>query len=90
MNAITTKLSTKGQLILPKAIQEKLKWHPGTELVIEDTADGVLIRLAPKAKPSTLDQLVGALRYHGPAMSLEDMDAGIAQVVAERDARSRH
>ncbi len=90
MNAITTRLSTKGQLILPKAIREKLKWHPGTELVIEDTAEGVLIKPAPKAKPSTLDQLVGALRYHGPPMSLEDMDAGIAQVVAERDARSRY
>lgn len=90
MNAITTKLSTKGQLILPKAIREKLKWHPGTELIVEDTPDGVLIKLAPKAKPATLDQLVGALRREGPPLSLDDMEAGVARIVAESDARSRH
>ena len=38
-----TMVSTKGQVILPKAIREKLKWKPGTELNVEETPNGVLL-----------------------------------------------
>jgi AbrB family looped-hinge helix DNA binding protein len=37
---LTTTVSTKGQVILPKAIRERLRWRAGTELVVEDTAEG--------------------------------------------------
>ena len=32
-----TKVSTKGQVILAKAIRENHKWKPGTELNVEET-----------------------------------------------------
>ena len=38
-----TKVSTKGQVILPKAIRDKHKWTPGTELNVDETPDGVLL-----------------------------------------------
>lgn len=40
----TTTVSTKGQVILPKAIREGRRWLPGTRLMVEDTEDGVLLR----------------------------------------------
>ena len=36
----TTTVSTKGQVILPKAIREARHWPAGTELVVEDTPRG--------------------------------------------------
>ena len=41
---LTTTISTKGQLILPKAIRDRLQWDAGTRLAVEHTADGVLLK----------------------------------------------
>ncbi len=40
---ITTTVSTKGQVILPKAIREQKHWAAGTELIVEETDEGVLL-----------------------------------------------
>lgn len=37
---LTTTVSTKGQVILPKAIREERRWRAGTRLTIESTPDG--------------------------------------------------
>ncbi len=44
---IITTVSTKGQVILPKAIRQRHEWDAGTRLIVEETADGVLLKLAP-------------------------------------------
>jgi AbrB family looped-hinge helix DNA binding protein len=82
---LTTTVSTKGQVILPKAVRESRGWRPGTRLVVEETAEGVVLRPAPLFAPTTIDQVAGMLAYDGPAKSIEEMDAG---VLAE--ARRRH
>ena len=38
---LTTIVSTKGQIILPKAIRQRRRWEARTRLVVEDTHDGV-------------------------------------------------
>ena len=48
----TTTVSTKGQVILPKAIRERRKWGPGTRLIVEETAEGVLLKPAPLFAPT--------------------------------------
>ncbi len=40
----TTTLSTKGQVILPKAIRDQLQGDAGTRLTVEHTAKGVLLK----------------------------------------------
>src|SRR6266699_2678620 len=35
---LTVRLSTKGQVILPKSIRQRRHWDAGTRLVVEDTA----------------------------------------------------
>jgi AbrB family looped-hinge helix DNA binding protein len=35
---------TKGQVILPRAIRDRLHWGPGTRLVVEQTEDGILLK----------------------------------------------
>lgn len=83
---IGTVVSTKGQIILPKAIREKRQWVAGTRLTIEETAEGVLLRASPIFPETTLDEVFGSMRYDGPALSLEDMDAAVMRE-AKRRAR---
>lgn len=87
---ITTTVSTKGQVILPKSIRERRKWAPGTRLVIEETADGVLLKPAPIFAPTRHEDVAGMLAYTGPAKTIEEMDAGIEAEVKRRHARGRY
>jgi AbrB family looped-hinge helix DNA binding protein len=80
----TTKLSSKGQVVLPKAVREACGWLPGTELVVEVTADGVTLRQCKPFPLSRHDQVFGRLRHAGPPVSLEDMDAAVARRFAAR------
>jgi AbrB family looped-hinge helix DNA binding protein len=79
-----TRLSTKGQLIIPKSIRDRHGWSPGVELLLEDRGDAVVVRLAKPFPETTLDELIGCLRYKGPARSLADMEAAIERGVRER------
>jgi AbrB family looped-hinge helix DNA binding protein len=79
-----TRLSTKGQLIIPKEIRERHGWRAGTELFVEDHGDSVVLRQAQDLPITTLEDLVGCAGYKGPALSLEDMEAGIARGARER------
>ncbi len=80
---MTSRLSTKGQLIIPKEIRERHGWRSGTELEIEDHDDGVVIRLATAVPETTLDELFGCTGYQGSPRSLEEMEAAIAKGARE-------
>ena len=84
---LSTVVSTKGQVILPKAIRQGRNWPPGTKLTVEETPDGVLLRKEPPIKPTTVDEVFGMLKYDGPPVSIEEMNARMMQSVAEDDAR---
>jgi AbrB family looped-hinge helix DNA binding protein len=86
----TTTVSTKGQVILPKAIRERRKWTAGTRLVVEETPDGVLLKPAPFFKPTRPEDVYGMLQYSGPPKTIEEMNAGIEAEVKRRHARGRY
>ena len=87
---LTTRLSTKGQVILPKAIREQRHWAAGTELVVENTPEGVLLKAKPAFPPTRPQDVFGSLPYRGPAKSVAEMDAGVAIEAKRRHARNRH
>ena len=88
---LTTKLSTKGQVILPKAIREAAGLQPGTEFTVEKTGEGILLRPLQQSKPARLEDLFGILHVPGrkPA-TIADMDRAVADTVRERHARGRY
>lgn len=86
----STILSTKGQIILPKAIREQRQWKPGTRLVVEDTEDGVLLKPAPTFAPTKPEEVFASLPYKGKPKTREEMDAGIAAETKRRHARHRY
>lgn len=87
---LTTTVSTKGQVIPPKAIRERRNWQPGTQLVVEDTPDGVLLKPAPVFAPTRPEEVAGMLAYRGRPKTLEEMDAAITTEVKRRRARGRY
>ena len=82
---LITTVSTKGQVILPRAIRKRRDWDAGTRLIVEDTPEGVLLKPAPAFAPTRSDAVFGMLPHAGAPKTLEEMEAG---VLAE--ARRRH
>jgi len=83
---VTTTVSTKGQVILPKAIRDQRHWPAGTKLIVEETPEGVLLKSMPVFASTDMAAVFGSLRPTGAAMSIDDMNAVIAEE-AKRRAR---
>ena len=85
MPLVTTTLSTKGQVILPKAVRDARKWPPGTRLTVEETPEGVLLRAVRERSlpPMTIDEVLAMVKYDGPPMTVEEMEEAIGEAVAE-------
>ncbi len=81
----TTRLSSKGQVILPKSIRAAHQWEPGVEFTVEDAADGILLRPIKSSPATRLEDVIGCAGYSGPAKTLEEMDAAIASGIAARN-----
>lgn len=79
----SVRLSKNGQLVIPKEIRQRHGWTEGTELVLQDQGDGVLLRPARQFPETTLEDLVGCTGYKGPAKSLKEMEADSAEGARE-------
>ena len=73
----TTKLSNKGQIVIPHRIREQYGWKAGVEFTVEGIEGGIALRPVKKIKPTALDEVYGCLPYKGPRKSLADMEEGI-------------
>ena len=88
---LTTTVSTKGQVILPKSVRDHMHWDAGTRLAVEYTAEGVLLKLlTTDFAPTRPEDVFGCLSYSGNAKTVEQMDAGIAAQAKRRHARGRY
>ena len=83
---LTTTVSTKGQVILPKAIRRALRWEAGTKLAVENTPEGVLLKAVPVFAETRPEDVFGRLAYRGAPKSLAEMDAGILAEAKRRHA----
>ena len=83
----TTKLSSKGQIILPAAIRTANQWKAGVEFAVEDTGDGVLLRPLKPFSATKLDEVVGCTGYKGKAHTLDEMDKAVTAEIKARHAR---
>jgi AbrB family looped-hinge helix DNA binding protein len=73
-----TKLSTKGQVVLPKSLRAAHRWKPGTEFLVQEREGGILLVPKANAKSRTWSSILGYLPYTGKAKSIREMDEGVA------------
>ncbi len=78
MAAQTTKMSSKGQVVIPKSLRTAHRWKAGTEFIVEERGDSIVLR--PKQKRTKLkwEKIVGCVNYKGPPKTIEEMDAAVA------------
>ena len=86
----TTKLSSKGQIILPKTVRDAHDWRPGTEFAVENTGDGVLLKPVKPLQNARLEDVFGCLKHKGKASTLKEMEEAIEQEVRAHHARGRY
>ena len=90
MNA-TTKLSGKGQVVIPKDVRDRLKLAPGDKLDVIERADGILLRRQRAKSGESFEAITERIRkivnYQGPPVSLEEMDQSIADMWASGGPR---
>jgi AbrB family looped-hinge helix DNA binding protein len=83
----STKLSSKGQIVIPREVRESHRWREGMEFTIEEREGGILLRPKRRLHASRIEDLVGSLRHEGPPMTLEDMDAAVLAEARRRKKR---
>lgn len=94
MNA-QTKISARGQVVIPKSVRDRLRWLEGDELEVSETLDGVLLKRKDGGrKQISIQEFMAEMPPHeGPPATLEEMNEAIDQARTERwiakEARSR-
>jgi AbrB family looped-hinge helix DNA binding protein len=88
-----TVISSKGQVVIPKAIREAFGWDHGTKLTVAADAEGVILRPTPtkrgrsEAIAKGVQALSGMLHRRGrPAMTDSDMASIVRERARERNA----
>ena len=80
----TTRLSSKGQIVLPRSIRAAKAWRPGQALAVVSTAEGVLLKPLKAFEASRLEDVAGCLRYRGRPKTVEEMDSAVAAEAKRR------
>lgn len=83
----TTRLSTKGQVILPKELREKRGWKPGAEFVLEERPDGVFLKVHSEAGRTKIEDVFGCLGPAKRVASVEEMDQAVLDEAKRRWGR---
>lgn len=81
-------LSSKGQLVIPRRIRQKLGLHTGSELILELTAKNSLEILPVKNDISDFFGM-GKNSSKNKSMSIKDIDKAISNAIKKND-RYRH
>lgn len=91
-----TKLSAKGQVVIPKDVRDRLKLKPGTRFEVSERMG--VIQLTPSVRtnpfpPTTIEDLRKWPKYTGTPKTIEEIsslsDEALREIFAEqeRDAR---
>ena len=70
MSTNITKLSSKGQVFIPKPLRSAHHWETGQELVIVDLGDGVLLKPKNPFDETDIAEVASCLKYKGNTKKL--------------------
>ena len=81
-NAATTKMSSKGQVVIPENIRKRLKLKTGSQFVVVGEKDVVILKAISQPSMEEFDTLIAEARRQGKQAGLKrsDIAAAIAKV----------
>ena len=89
----STKISAKGQVVLPAAIRRALGLEVGQTLRVTPTSNGVLLTPVTEKSGKTTDELLEELRsiyaHRGPPATIEDMERAVDRMFSKSGVEER-
>ena len=81
-NLATTKMSSKGQLVIPEEIRNRLGLKPGSQFVVVGDKDTVILKAVVPPSMDDLDDLIKEAKKQARQAGLKqsDISAAIARV----------
>jgi AbrB family looped-hinge helix DNA binding protein len=82
----TTRMSSKGQVVIPESIRDALRLRAGTQFIVVGNRDGVILKPISPPSLDQFEELITAARKQAKQAGLKKSD--IAQAVRRvRDRR---
>lgn len=81
----TTRMSSKGQIVIPEAIRKRLNLKEGAQFVVVGEGDVVILKAISAPKMDTFDALIEQARLQASMVGLRRSD--VAKAVAKARAR---
>ncbi len=85
-----TSISTKGQIVIPQGIREKLGLEPGTKLIVIQEGDSILLKPIKLPKKEQFKKLIslGDKIRNKLELKEDDIEKAIAMVRREKNENS--
>jgi AbrB family looped-hinge helix DNA binding protein len=86
MTVATTRLSSKGQIVIPEPVRDELGLKPGTQFVVTGERDVVILKVVSAPAVSDFSKLVARVRRQARRARVKKAD--VARIVRKvRSAR---
>jgi AbrB family looped-hinge helix DNA binding protein len=80
----SSRISSKGQVVIPKEVREAKHWQEGQEILFINTPQGVLLRPKSPFPPRTLEEVKARRKpYNGPWIPEEQWEELLTQAMRE-------
>jgi AbrB family looped-hinge helix DNA binding protein len=88
MNAVT-RLSSRGQVVIPKDVRVALGWPEGQELRVARSGSRIILEpLQPERERISWEEFRRRVpKYEGPPVSIEEMDEAVGRMFEEKYKR---
>lgn len=73
MLASHVKLSSKGQIVIPKIMRDSLHWQTGAELTLIASENGIILQTKQKKTKHDITSLRGMLQNSALSLSTEEL-----------------
>jgi len=85
-SAATTKMSSKGQVVIPEEIRERLGLDAGTQFVVMGEDDVVILKMVRAPSMKEFDRLIAKARAQAKSAGLKraDVSAAVSDVRKRR------
>ena len=80
----TTKMSSKGQVVIPEAIRKRLGLEPGAEFVVVASNDAVILKAIAPPSMDEFDELIAEARKQARRAGLKRSDIREAVAAVRR------
>lgn len=80
----TTKMSSKGQVVIPEAIRKRLGLEPGDQFVVVASKDAVVLKAITPPTMDEFDELLADARKQARRAGLKRADVDDAVAAARR------